>query len=61
MHALNPTQASTLAPLHNPPGLAGISAAQKVFGPMVPQVAVFDTAFHQTLPPHAYMYALPLE
>jgi hypothetical protein len=103
-------QASALAPLHNPPGLAGISAAQNVFGPMVPQVgfawgwgcrssgprcarglsqglrvrqpaaaarlaprrgappparppqvAVFDTAFHQTLPPHAYMYALPLE
>jgi acetate kinase len=56
-----PMQASTLAPLHNPPGLAGIAAAKKVFGPAVPQVAVFDTAFHQTLPPHAYMYALPLE
>ena len=50
-----------LAPLHNPPGLAGISASQQVFGSMVPQVAVFDTAFHQTLPPHAFMYALPLE
>ncbi|KAI8466299.1 MAG: acetate kinase [Monoraphidium minutum] len=54
-------QAATLAPLHNPPGLAGISAAQAVFGSAVPQVAVFDTAFHQTLPPHAYMYALPLD
>lgn len=54
-------QASTLAPLHNPPGLAGISASQKVFGMLVPQVAVFDTAFHQTLPPKAYMYALPMD
>ncbi|GBF90589.1 acetate kinase [Raphidocelis subcapitata] len=54
-------KAAALAPLHNPPGLAGIAAAQKVFGPAVPHVAVFDTAFHQTLPPHAYMYALPME
>jgi hypothetical protein len=102
--AVGPHQAATLAPLHNPPGLAGISAAQKVFGSAVPnvraagaardasqlavmlpdsafnlprtpgwipdhrmltaghpQVAVFDTAFHQTLPPHAFIYALPLE
>lgn len=54
-------QAATLAPLHNPPGLAGIAAAQKVFGNLVPQVAVFDTAFHQTLPPQAFMYALPMD
>ncbi|KXZ55440.1 ACK1 protein [Gonium pectorale] len=53
-------EAATFAPLHNPPGLQGIDAAQKVFG-TVPQVAVFDTAFHQTMPPHAYMYGLPHE
>ena len=47
-----------LAPLHNPANLLGIEAARQVF-PGVPQVAVFDTAFHQTMPPHAYMYALP--
>ena len=49
-----------LAPLHNPANLAGIEAARKLF-PDVPQVAVFDTAFHQTLPPEAYHYALPAE
>ncbi|NOZ20462.1 MAG: acetate kinase [Planctomycetes bacterium] len=49
-----------LAPLHNPPNLAGIRAAQKAF-PSVPHVAVFDTAFHQTMPKRAYMYALPYE
>jgi len=48
-----------LAPLHNPNNVRGILAAQKVFGPSVPQVAVFDTAFHQTIPEHAYLYALP--
>jgi acetate kinase len=47
-----------LAPLHNPANLLGIEAARQVF-PGVPQVAVFDTAFHQTMPPHAYMYPLP--
>jgi acetate kinase len=47
-----------LAPLHNPANLAGITTARTLF-PDVPQVAVFDTAFHQTLPPHAYTYALP--
>ena len=46
-----------LAPLHNPPNIAGIEAAQQVF-PNLPQVGVFDTAFHQTLPPAAYTYAL---
>ncbi|WP_407572274.1 acetate kinase [Deinococcus altitudinis] len=47
-----------LAPLHNPANLAGIEAAQQAF-PELPQVAVFDTAFHQTLPPVAYRYAVP--
>jgi len=47
-----------LAPLHNPANLAGIRAAQAAL-PDVPHVAVFDTAFHQTLPPHAYTYAVP--
>jgi acetate kinase len=47
-----------LAPLHNPANLLGIEAAQQAF-PGVPQVAVFDTAFHQSMPPHAYIYALP--
>jgi acetate kinase len=48
-----------LAPLHNPKNLEGILAARQFFGPDVPQVAVFDTAFHHTLPQHAYLYALP--
>jgi acetate kinase len=48
-----------LAPLHNPGNLEGIEVARKLF-PQVPQVAVFDTAFHQTLPEHAYTYAVPL-
>ncbi len=47
-----------LAPLHNPPNLAGIYATQKLL-PDVPQVGVFDTAFHQTMPPYAFLYALP--
>ena len=47
-----------LAPLHNPPALAGIAAAGELL-PGVPQAAVFDTAFHQTLEPAAYRYALP--
>lgn len=49
-----------LAPLHNPANLAGIVAAQEAF-PELLQVAVFDTAFHQTLPPVAYRYAVPEE
>ncbi len=49
-----------LAPLHNPANLNGINSMEKLM-PQVPQVAVFDTAFHQTIPPHAYMYALPYE
>ncbi len=47
-----------LAPLHNPPNLSGIDAIDHLL-PSVPQVAVFDTAFHQTMPKHAYMYAIP--
>lgn len=49
-----------LAPLHNPANIDGIRVAQELFSD-VPQVAVFDTAFHQTIPPHAYHYALPYE
>ncbi len=49
-----------LGPLHNPPNLAGIRACEAAL-PGVPQVAVFDTAFGQTLPPHAYHYAIPHE
>ena len=49
-----------LAPLHNPPNLIGIREAQAVL-PDVTQVAVFDTAFHQTMPPAAYLYGLPYE
>lgn len=52
---------SLLAPLHNPPQVQGIRSAQKVFGENVPQVSVFDTAFHQSMPPHAYMFAVPYE
>ncbi len=51
---------SSLAPLHNPPNLAGIKAVTRLM-PGVPQAAVFDTAFHQTMPPRAYLYALPHE
>src|SRR5262245_18402612 len=47
-----------LAPLHNPANLLGIRTAQQLF-PELPQVAVFDTAFHQTWPPKAYLYAVP--
>jgi acetate kinase len=49
-----------LAPLHNPANLAGIEAVRAVL-PDLPQVAVFDTAFHQTMPPHAFRYAVPEE
>jgi acetate kinase len=50
-----------LAPLHNPANIEGITAARTSLGAGVPQVAVFDTAFHQTLPEHAYLYALPYQ
>ena len=49
-----------IAPLHNPPNLAGIAACEASF-PGLPQVAVFDTAFHQTMPPHVFLYGLPYE
>ncbi|MFA7174280.1 MAG: acetate kinase [Kiritimatiellia bacterium] len=51
---------SDLAPLHNPANLDGIIACETVF-PGTPNVAVFDTAFHQSMPKHAYMYAVPME
>lgn len=54
---INIEELAVLAPLHNPANLAGIQAAKKAF-PAVPHVAVFDTAFHQTLPPAAYTYAI---
>ena len=50
-----------LAPLHNPANIAGVTAARASLGLGVPQVAVFDTAFHQTLPEHAYLYAVPYQ
>lgn len=50
-----------LAPLHNPHNLRGITAARAIFGPGVPQVAVFDTAFHHSLPETAYIYAIPYQ
>jgi acetate kinase len=50
-----------LAPLHNPANIQGIVAARAALGVGVPQVAVFDTAFHQTLPEHAFLYALPYQ
>lgn len=49
-----------MAPLHNPPNLMGINACAKLM-PGVPQVAVFDTAFHQTMPKYVYLYGLPYE
>ena len=49
-----------LAPLHNPPNLLGIAACKELM-PKTPQIAVFDTAFHQTMPPESYIYALPYE
>ncbi|MCY7346864.1 MAG: acetate kinase [Pyrinomonadaceae bacterium] len=49
-----------LAPLHNPANIRGINAAREIFGG-IPQVAVFDTAFHQTLPEKAFLYALPYQ
>ena len=52
---------SDLAPLHNPAHVQGIRACKKVFGPEVPQVAVFDNAFHSTMPPEAYMFPIPYE
>jgi acetate kinase len=50
-----------LAPLHNPANIQGILGARAALGAALPQVAVFDTAFHQTLPEHAFLYALPYQ
>jgi acetate kinase len=54
-------QCSDLAPLHNPENIKGILAARELLGRETPQVAVFDTAFHHSLPEHAYLYAIPHE
>ncbi|KYH35897.1 acetate kinase [Clostridium tepidiprofundi DSM 19306] len=56
----NLEECAKLAPLHNPANIIGINACKKLM-PNTPMVAVFDTAFHQTMPEHAYMYALPYE
>lgn len=53
-------ECSKLAPLHNPPNIIGINACRDIM-PSVPMVAVFDTAFHQTMPEHSYIYPLPYE
>lgn len=50
-----------LAPLHNPANIKGIRACTDLFGAGIPQAAVFDTAFHQTLPEHSYLYAIPYQ
>ena len=52
-------QCIDLAPLHNPNNIKGILASRQVFGPNLPQVAVFDTSFHHSIPEHAYLYAVP--
>jgi acetate kinase len=53
-------ECSVLAPLHNPPNLRGYHAAYSAL-PDVPHIAVFDTAFHQTMPPHAFLYGIPFQ
>jgi len=58
LHAIN--DCCDLAPLHNPPNLLGIEACKEI-APTTPQVAVFDTAFHQTMPKKAFVYGLPYE
>ena len=52
---------SELGPLHNPPQAVAMRACRDVFGEKVPMVAVFDTSFHQTMPPKAYMFGIPYE
>ena len=54
-------ECNPLAPLHNPANIIGINACKAVLGDKVPQVAVFDTAFHQTMPAKAYIYPIPYE
>jgi len=58
MHALD--ECTQLAPLHNPPNILGIRACQELM-PSTPMVGVFDTAFHQTMPKEAFVYAIPYE
>ena len=53
-------ECSKIAPLHNPPNIIGINSCKELM-PKTPMVAVFDTAFHQTMPDYAYMYAIPYE
>ncbi len=50
-----------LAPLHNPANVKGIYACREIFGPVTPQIAVFDTAFHSTMPPTSYLYGIPYQ
>ena len=52
-------ECNPLAPLHNPANIIGIQACRKALGPDVPQVAVFDTAFHQSMPERAFLYSIP--
>ena len=54
-------ECTPFAPLHNPANITGINACRAVMGDDVPMVAVFDTAFHQTMPPEAFLYGLPYE
>ena len=54
-------ECSVMAPLHNPANILGIEACTKTFGDKIPQVGVFDTSFHQTMPATSYIYALPYE
>ena len=54
------TACNDLAPLHNPANLKGVNAISAIL-PDVPQIGVFDTAFHQTMPDYAYLYAVPYE
>ncbi|MBP3580358.1 MAG: acetate kinase [Clostridia bacterium] len=54
-------ECSSLSPLHNPANITGIKACEEIMGKDVPQVGVFDTSFHQTMPDFAYMYAIPYE
>ena len=55
------SELGAMAPLHNPAHVIAIKACIKTFGEKIPQVVVFDTSFHQTMPPKAYMYALPYD
>ena len=55
------TEMIPIAPIHNRATLSGFEAAEEAFGDLIPQVAVFDNAFHNTMKPEAYIYALPYE